>query len=41
MTRIICFLFHRKYWSKKRFLGYSDHDTIAKCEKCEKLFTIN
>ncbi len=34
MSKIICYLFHRKHWNKKRFLGYSDHNTIVNCNKC-------
>ena len=39
MKRIICYLFHRRYWNKKRFLGYSDHNTNVNCAKCKCKFT--
>ena len=39
--RIICYCFHREHWSKRRFLGYTDHNTEVKCNKCETEFTLD
>jgi hypothetical protein len=41
MKKLICYLSHRKHWVRKRFLSYSDHNTIVNCEKCKCNFTID
>ena len=41
MRKIICYLFHRKHWKKRRFLSYSDHNTLVKCNKCGVEMTLD
>ena len=41
MKRIICFLTHRKYWTKKKSMHYADHWTDVKCTKCKTEFTFS
>lgn len=41
MKKLICYLTHRKYWVTRRFLGYSDHNTLVDCQKCKCKFTLD